>query len=333
MRIVVARLLQKALLVKVAEVAMIIRSLKLVALLNVVSTVSAVVIMLTLGGRYVFPKDVPIEPDPSTTLEGPAVGRVLPLDGVDFKANGTTVIMAMKTTCMWGKAVAPFYRQIVTAKDTHYRVVAVLPDGLAQAKEYLRSLNLPISAVFQAELRELDVRGTPALIVADEQGRVRASWLGGTLSDPQKRQISATLRLGSDDNRLAGALARARPPLTLSQAAAVLRSPGIIIVDVRQPQYFSKEHVAESINIPINQVYRRALHELPAVDAPIAVVCGSCPDCLEVSGERRLHNLCSSAYSAFKDLGFSDVTSVMFNPSDLRSAELDTKVVGSASGH
>lgn len=53
-----------------------------------------------------------------------------------------------------------------------------------------------------------------------------------------------------------------------------LKSPGVTVVDVREPWEFSEGHYPDSLNIPLGEVSSR-LDELMAMSKPLILVCRS----------------------------------------------------------
>jgi len=53
-----------------------------------------------------------------------------------------------------------------------------------------------------------------------------------------------------------------------------LKTPGVTVVDVREPWEFSEGHYPDSLNIPLGEVPSR-LDELMAMSKPLILVCRS----------------------------------------------------------
>ncbi|NBU35324.1 MAG: rhodanese-like domain-containing protein [Bacteroidetes bacterium] len=53
-----------------------------------------------------------------------------------------------------------------------------------------------------------------------------------------------------------------------------LKTPGVTVVDVREPWEFSEGHYPNSLNIPLGEVPNR-LEELMAMSKPLILVCRS----------------------------------------------------------
>ncbi len=58
----------------------------------------------------------------------------------------------------------------------------------------------------------------------------------------------------------------------------ILKSPGLVIVDLRKPDEFAVDHIKESINIPMEEVPSR-IDELKNMSRPIVLCCATGKDC------------------------------------------------------
>ena len=116
-----------------------------------------------------------------------AVGRNVALPGVDWQKNGETLLLVLDTKCAFCTASAPFYQEIArdAAQNRSVRVVAVLPESLAESKRYLSDLNVPIDEIRQSNFDVLGVQGTPTLILVNRNGQVDQSWPGKLLPEQE----------------------------------------------------------------------------------------------------------------------------------------------------
>ena len=119
-----------------------------------------------------------------------AVGEKFPLADVDWKGNGNTLVLALAPGCESCSESAPFYRRL-TAELPAQRIhmTAVLPESVEQSREYLRGLVVEVDDVRQGSFALLKIRGTPTLILVDEQGVVRNVWLGRFPPDKEQQVI------------------------------------------------------------------------------------------------------------------------------------------------
>ena len=121
------------------------------------------------------------EPRPSAqALSARLVGARIDIKGATAgEAARGTVAIAMTTSCLYCRASAPFYRELLTkvrGLAGKVRTIAVVPGSEDAAVRYLQdSLLLKFDKVVQY-LPGLSVAATPTLLVVDEQWVVRRAW-------------------------------------------------------------------------------------------------------------------------------------------------------------
>jgi thioredoxin-related protein len=127
-----------------------------------------------------------------------AAGTKVYLPGMDWTQNEKTLLLVLQKGCRYCKQSAPFYQRLVkeTATNRTIRLVAVLPQDVADGTQYLKELDVPISEVRQAALETLKVQGTPTLILVNSKGEVVESWAGKLPSDTETEVLK---RLGQYD--------------------------------------------------------------------------------------------------------------------------------------
>ena len=154
-----------------------------IAIVMVAVIASAVLVrnyLLSRGGRDLPPQI--------------AVGEKFSLTGVDWEGYGNTLVLALAPGCDSCSESAPFYRRL-TAELPRQRVhiTAVLPESVEQGRQYLRSLDIDVSDVRQGSFQALKIRGTPTLILVDQQGVVLNVWLG-RFPPEKEQQVIDTIR-------------------------------------------------------------------------------------------------------------------------------------------
>lgn len=107
---------------------------------------------------------------------GVAVGAKLTAPDVDWSGNKRTLLLALSTTCHFCSESAPFYQRLV--KESGVRLVALMPQGVAEGKLYLNRLGVPVGDVRQMSLDTIGVSGTPTILLVDDAGRVSGKWVG-----------------------------------------------------------------------------------------------------------------------------------------------------------
>ena len=57
------------------------------------------------------------------------------------------------------------------------------------------------------------------------------------------------------------------------QTAKMLVAEGAVLIDVRAPDYYAREHIKGAINVPVAQVEGRAAEVIKSIDTPVIVYC------------------------------------------------------------
>lgn len=161
---------------------------KLEVVTNIAILVVAVIASAVLVKNYLLSK-----PGRGMPLQI-AVGEKFSLTGVDWQANGNTLVLALAPGCDSCSESAPFYRRLRAELPTRQvHMTAVLPESVEEGRQYLRSLQVEIGDVRQGSFRSLKINGTPTLILVDQQGVVRNVWLG-RFPPEKEQQVIDTIR-------------------------------------------------------------------------------------------------------------------------------------------
>lgn len=124
-----------------------------------------------------------------------SIGSKVKLKDVNWRANRKTLVLALSTNCHFCTESAPFYRQLVkTAASQNVRTLAVFPQSLTEATSYLAAEAVKVDFVQQSPLPDIQVSGTPTVLLVNENGEVKAVWVGKL---PAEREKDLLDRLGS----------------------------------------------------------------------------------------------------------------------------------------
>jgi len=145
--------------------------------LNLALNLAIIVVLVLIG--IVFAKNLFPARSIHRDYRVPA-GSKISVPGVDWASNEQTLLLVLEKKCPYCRESAPFYQQLAREADQKrsVRLIVVLPQDVAEAKEYLSSLNVPIPEVRQSSLEALGVKGTPTLILLNKNGEVMQSWAG-----------------------------------------------------------------------------------------------------------------------------------------------------------
>jgi hypothetical protein len=252
-----------------------------------------------------------------------AIGAIVPLGTVDWSAHNPTLLIALQQGCRFCEASMPFYRELLASNAAgNFRPILVFPQAGAVAHDFLKSHKLDIAEVRQVDFNGLQIDGTPTLMLVGGDGRLIASWIG-KLSTTKEQDVFQRLRLkrvgtvSLEDEKPAH---NPWPVVSAANISKIYRK--IPIVDTRPRFNFRNGHIAGSLNIPLDELGARLVHEVPN-DIEMAVFCNYCARCEAGGPSSGRQSYCDSAVESMKELGFSKVQVVDADLSLLRSAGID----------
>jgi hypothetical protein len=154
---------------------------KLRANIELGAQIAIAIAVLVIAGvvvkRNLFPG--PVNP---ASLPRIAVGERLNVPQVNWEQNQKSLVFFLMKDCLHCQASAPFYRLLVEeAAKRDVKLLAILPNPVAEGEAYLKSLELPIEDVQTASLSSYKIPGTPTVLFVDSQGTVRSAWFGSAL--------------------------------------------------------------------------------------------------------------------------------------------------------
>jgi len=163
----------------------------LIKRIEVLANVAIIFVAILLGVILVRNYMLPRSRAPQQPAASIPAGTKLSLPGVDWKANGKTLVLALSTACHFCTESAPFYQRVAQerAKAGNIRLVAVFPQPVPEGQKYLSSLGVTVDEVKQAQLESIGVIGTPTLIMTDGQGAVAESWRGKLPSEKESELL------------------------------------------------------------------------------------------------------------------------------------------------
>ena len=102
-----------------------------------------------------------------------------------------TLILALQKGCHFCSESASFYKRLL--QDTHgtnVKLIAAMPGNVEENVTYLKSLGLTEIEVKSSSLDDLDVSGTPTLILINNKGEIIGSWVGKLSQDKEAEVIN-----------------------------------------------------------------------------------------------------------------------------------------------
>lgn len=123
-----------------------------------------------------------------------AVGNQVTVPGLDWRAAGSTLVLALRPDCHFCSDSAPFYRRLAAAvSDRPIQLTALFPESVETGADYLQSLGVEVTNVRRGSFESLRIPGTPTLMLVDAEGVVRNVWLGKLPVDTEREVLDAVL--------------------------------------------------------------------------------------------------------------------------------------------
>ena len=176
-----------------------------------------VVIAVGVAVLFFFARNYYADRNAPQSLPQVKVGDQLPaLPQVSWRDNDRTLLLVIRKGCHYCEDSMPFYRhlsQMAERGELNAHLVAVLPDSPSDARDLLENQQISIATVPDFPLKELNVAGTPTVILADNAGRVLDVW-SGELAPKNEDSLIESLK---SSNRHTGTATPA--PLGVPQAS------------------------------------------------------------------------------------------------------------------
>lgn len=133
---------------------------------------------------------------PKQDISGPIVGNSVALAGVNWKDNGSTLLMVLQKGCRYCEESAPFYRKLHDGRAGYTpRMLAVIPGEAVDTARYLSAQGVLTDGIINVSLREVNVSATPTLLLIDETGHIKNVWVGKLDDAREKEVLDKAIRL------------------------------------------------------------------------------------------------------------------------------------------
>jgi hypothetical protein len=100
------------------------------------------------------------------------------LPEVDWRKSEQTLLLVLSTTCHYCSESTAFYQQLVKERSGNTRIIAALPQAVDESQDYLKRHDVLVDEVRQINLDSIGVSGTPTLILVNDDGAVKDTWVG-----------------------------------------------------------------------------------------------------------------------------------------------------------
>lgn len=152
---------------------------RLKKILELGSNVAIIVVALTLVEFIAAKYFAPAPPLAPAQAEGIKPGEMIPTGALVWDKSDKNLVMVISTVCKYCNESSPFYQKLATRKaGTDVRLLAVLPQTMDESVKYLAEKNISVDEVLQINPGQLNVRGTPTLLLVNRSGVVVDVWNG-----------------------------------------------------------------------------------------------------------------------------------------------------------
>lgn len=196
-------------------------------------------------------------------------GTIVSISGIDLSPFQQTIIVVLDKNCRFCKQQIPFYRQLAESSRTHnVKLIFAFPHNRQDGIDYLHAEQIVAKDAIRISMQSLDIRGTPTLLLLNSEGKILAKWVG-ELSRPVEDYIVSILGLSEqaiidgDSPFLRLGNPKETPVIQPADLRKQLAEKTTTIIDIGDRKEFAENHIAGSINIPEDELYSRALNELP----------------------------------------------------------------------
>lgn len=156
---------------------------------NIAIIIVATLLSVVLVKRFVLDRNEPANPLAANQL---ASGDRVPLEGIEWLKNRHTILLVLQKGCRYCTESAPFYQRLIreTANRNDVKLIALFPQSVAEAKQYLNEIGVSIADIRQVDLHRVKVGGTPTLILVNEGGVALDVWKGKLPPDAESQVLS-----------------------------------------------------------------------------------------------------------------------------------------------
>ena len=157
------------------------------------ANIAIILVALSIGAVIVSRTMFPPATNATTAAKNLPIGFSLPLDGVDWAAIDKTLVMVLSAACKFCIESTPFYQELSKTRQASQtgRLLAVMPQPVEESEKYLKEKRIRVDSLRSVPLSDLQVNGTPTLILVDSSGKVVNSWVGKLPPEKEEEVISA----------------------------------------------------------------------------------------------------------------------------------------------
>lgn len=164
---------------------------KITRKIEVAANISIIIVAVLIAGtviqRYFFKT-----PSPKPVAQAqPQPGTKVSLPDFSWSDSSRTLVLALQKGCRYCTESAPFFKRLKEeVKGKNIKLVAALPGQVEESRSYLREIGLSDLEVRQSSLDNLQVAGTPTIILVNDKGEVVNYWVGKLPNSKEEEVVS-----------------------------------------------------------------------------------------------------------------------------------------------
>ena len=163
---------------------------KLETLTNVIIIAAALGVLLSVGKFFLEVS--------SKETKSPEIGTKVKIEGFDSSKAEANVLFVMQKGCHFCEESMEYFKNIsAQKKGVKFRFYAVFPPIDKEVASYLNDYGFSDVNILSKDFGEMDVDGTPTVIVTNRKGEIVARWVG-KLSDSKQSEFEKFLDTYSD---------------------------------------------------------------------------------------------------------------------------------------
>ena len=143
---------------------------------NILIIVVSVLIGVSIVQKYFFNKTTTSN---KPIRAQPVLGSKVNLPDVNWSNQPKTLILALNKGCHFCNESAPFYKRLIeNTQHKNIKLIAVFPSNTEESSKHLKELGLTNLEVKSSSLNNLQVSGTPTLILTNNKREITDYWIG-----------------------------------------------------------------------------------------------------------------------------------------------------------
>jgi thioredoxin-related protein len=155
---------------------------------NILIIVVAFLLGAVLVQKYLLATPVPAQ---ASARVQPTIGSKVNLPDINWADQPKTLILVLNKGCRFCNESAPFYKRIIeNTQNKNVKLVAVFSGSIEENQAHLNELGLTRLEVKSSPLNNIQVSGTPTLLLTNDKGEITDFWIGKLTPDKEAEVLN-----------------------------------------------------------------------------------------------------------------------------------------------